>query len=96
MHFDDSPNWELCLYVAEDRPRSAEAILTVKAMCDKALQERYHLEIVNIMEGQERSADEPLPTLPCLIRRSPLPVVRIIGDIADNFEALLDYEQVPR
>lgn len=88
--------WGLRLYVAGDRPRSAEAILAVRTLCERFLQGRYELEIVDLLEQPQRARDTIILTLPCLVRFVPSPVVKVIGDIAENFGVLLAVELAGR
>jgi len=71
----------LRLYVAGVTPRSAEAIRRVTAFCEEHLSERYELEIVDIYQKPALVRGEQIIAVPTLIKRLPLPLRRVIGDM---------------
>lgn len=72
--------WEIRLYLAGVRPRSAEAILGVKKLCDRFLDD-YRLQLVDATEGMDTVREDNPDTLPCLVRKSPDPEITITGDV---------------
>jgi circadian clock protein KaiB len=82
------PLYVLRLYVAGFSPRSVAAIATVKRACREHLRDRYHLEIVNIHDQPTLAKAEQIIAAPTLIKKLPLPLRRIIGNMA-NVEKLL-------
>lgn len=83
----DGP-WQIRLYLAGTRPRSAEAILGVKRLCDRFLPD-YRLQLVDATEGMDLVCEDDPATLPCLVRKSPGPEVTITGDVVSSFLVLL-------
>jgi len=72
----------LRLYVAGFTPRSAAAIVSVKNICEEHLRGRYELEVVNIYDAPMLAKAEQVIASPTLIKKLPLPLRRIIGDMA--------------
>lgn len=79
----------LRLYVASFTPRSLAAIRSVKEVCERHLQGRYSLEIIDIYEQPSLAKGEQIVAAPTLIRQLPLPLRRLIGDMADEERVLV-------
>ncbi|MGK2947217.1 MAG: circadian clock KaiB family protein [Acidimicrobiales bacterium] len=87
--------WLLRLYVAGQSPKSLDAYMNLKAICDEHLTGRYEIEIVDLVEHPDQAAADDVLALPTLIRRLPPPSRRIIGNLSDT-ERVLGYLSVPR
>jgi circadian clock protein KaiB len=70
------------LYVAGDGLRSRNAVETLTAMCDERLAGRYELEVIDVLVDPERAERAKILATPTLLRRRPVPDVRIIGDLS--------------
>lgn len=79
----------LRLYVAGLTPRSTVAIRSVKEVCERHLQGRYELEIVDIYQNPTLAKGEQIVAAPTLIKHLPLPLRRLIGDMADEQRVLV-------
>jgi circadian clock protein KaiB len=79
----------LRLYVAGFTPRSVAAIASVKETCEEHLQGRYELEVVNLYNDPTLAKGEQIIAAPTLIKKLPLPLRRIIGDMADTKKLLV-------
>lgn len=79
----------LTLYVASLTPRSVAAIRSVKDVCEKHLQGRYDLEVIDIYEHPTLARSEQIVAAPTLIKKLPLPLRRLIGDMADEHRVLV-------
>lgn len=86
--------WLLRLYVAGQSPKSLDAYVNLKAICDQHLTGRYEIEIVDLVERPEQAATDDVLALPTLVRRRPPPSRRIIGNLSDT-ERVLGYLSVP-
>lgn len=69
------------LYVAGDGVRSRTAINTFTAMCEERLAGRYGLEVIDVLVDPERAESAKILATPTLLRRTPGPSFRIIGDL---------------
>lgn len=85
-------SWQIRLYLAGVRPRSAEAVLGVKKLCDRFLDD-YRLQLVDATEGMDLVREDDPDTLPCLVRKAPSPEITITGDVVSSFLVLLAVEQ---
>jgi circadian clock protein KaiB len=86
----------LTLYVASLTPRSVAAIRSVKDVCEKHLQGRYDLEVIDIYEHPTLAKREQIVAAPTLIKKLPLPLRRLIGDMADEHRVLVGLDLRPR
>ncbi len=82
----------LRLYVAGITPRSRKAIANVKELCDEHLPGRCELEIIDIYQQPKLAAGEQIIAVPTLIKKLPLPLRKLIGDMSnvDKFLVGLD------
>jgi circadian clock protein KaiB len=93
---DAVPGYVLTLYVASLTPRSVVAIQSVKEVCELHLQGRYRLEVVDIYEHPSEAKREQILAAPTLIKHLPLPLRRLIGDMADEQRVLVGLDLRPR
>ena len=61
---------------------------TSKKICERYIQHQYSLEIIDIYQNAALAEQEQLIALPLLIKKSPLPERRLIGDMSDNDKVL--------
>ena len=75
--------YALRLYVSGATPCSTRAIEKVKALCEEYLPGRYDLEVVDIYQQPGLAEDDRILATPTLVRRLPLPLRRLVGDLSD-------------
>jgi circadian clock protein KaiB len=92
----DAPHYLLRLFVSGTTPRSARAIQNIRALCEQKLHNRYELEVIDIYQHPELVKPEQIVVTPTLVRKLPLPVRKIIGDLSDNERVLVSLDIVPR
>ena len=82
----------LRLYVAGSTPQSSRAIRNLKAICETHLPDRYVLTVVDLYAQPELAREDQIVVAPTLVRQSPLPVRRVVGDLSnvDRVLAALD------
>ena len=85
----------LKLYVAGITPRSREAIANVTAICEELLAGRYGLEIIDIYQQPVLARGQRIVAAPTLIRRLPLPLRRLIGDMSEKERILVGLDLRP-
>jgi len=78
----------LRLYVSGASPKSLEAIVNIKAICDANLSGRYELEVIDIYQQPDRAAGDQVVAAPTLVRYVPLPLRRLIGTLSNNRQVL--------
>lgn len=83
-----STQYVLHLYVTGMTPRSASAIENLKQVCEQHLDGRYALQVTDIYQHPKLALDEQIIAAPTLIKKLPLPLRRIIGDLSDQEKVL--------
>ena len=84
----------LRLYITGMTPRSARAIGNLRAICDEYLEGRYDLEVIDIYQQPVLTKGEQIVAAPTLIKKLPLPMRRIIGDMSNRDHVLLGLDLV--
>jgi circadian clock protein KaiB len=79
----------LKLYITGHTPRSQHAIRTLRQICEVELQGQYEMVVLDVLEWPQLAEDETILATPTLVRELPLPIRRIIGDLADVERVLL-------
>jgi circadian clock protein KaiB len=80
----------LKLYVTGRTPRSQQAIDNLRSLI--ADNERYELEIIDVLEEPEKAEAHKVLATPTLVRELPPPLRRVIGDLSDRQQVLLGLE----
>ncbi len=91
-----SERYVLRLYVAGINRRSEEAIRSISAICEEHLKGRYELEVVDIYQNPELTKGEQIIAAPTLIKKLPLPLRRLIGDLANEDKILVGLNLRPK
>jgi circadian clock protein KaiB len=85
----ESPALSLRLYIAGRGPNSVRAIANLRAILQKHLALQHRLEIVDVLEQPERSLKDGVLVTPMLLKLSPEPKLKIIGDLSETANVLL-------
>jgi circadian clock protein KaiB len=80
----DLEQFVLRLYVTGMSPKSAGAIANVKKICEENLEGRYELKVIDIYQQPELAQGEQVIATPTLIKKLPLPLRKLIGDMSDK------------
>ena len=79
----------LRLYVAGASPGSARAVEALRDICEDYLRDSYDLEVIDVYQQPQLALDERIDAVPVLVRRSPAPVRRVLGDLSDKEHVVL-------
>lgn len=90
-----SQQYVLCLYVAGATPVSQAAIANLSEICEAELKGRYTLEVVDVYQRPELAASEQILATPTVVRTSPAPVARLVGDMSRRDRVLLGLDLRP-
>lgn len=85
---ESDSNYKLKMYVTGASPNSAKAISNIKNICETHLSGMYDLEIIDIYQEPLKAQTEQVIALPMLVKSSPLPLKRLIGDMSDTKKVL--------
>ncbi len=86
----------LKLYVAGVTPRSAAAVRSITEICETHLKDRYELEIIDIYQQPTLAKGEQIVAAPTLLKKLPLPLRKLIGDMTDAEKVLVGLDLRPR
>lgn len=75
--------YALHLYVVGTSPRSSQAIVNVRKLCEAHLAGHYDLEVVDLSREPGRAAKAQVVAAPTLVKAAPPPLRRFIGDMSD-------------
>jgi circadian clock protein KaiB len=78
----------LRLYVSGSTLKSSRAVENIKRVCEKHLKNRYDLEVIDIYQQAKLARDQQIVAVPTLIKRLPLPLRRLIGDMSNQEKVL--------
>ena len=82
-------HYTLRLYVAGLTPRSQEALRTVTTICEERLAGRYDLEVIDIYQQPVLAKGDQIIAVPTLIKKLPIPLRKMIGNMADMDKVLV-------
>ncbi|MDB6175385.1 MAG: circadian clock protein KaiB [Chthoniobacteraceae bacterium] len=85
---DAKPEFAFRLYIAEGTPHSMLAVARLKALCEKYFAGHYRLEIRDVMEHPCCILTDRILATLTLIKLSPEPQLRIIGDLSEEARVL--------
>ena len=78
----------LRLYISGPTPRSAQAIVNVRELCEANLLGRYELKVVDLSQSPSMASKHQIIAAPTLVREQPLPERRFIGDMSNSARIL--------
>ena len=84
----NSAKYLLRLYVTGQTLRSLRSIENVRGICEKYLKGRYALEIIDIYQQPALAAEGQIIAAPTVIKSSPLPLRRLVGDFSNQGRVL--------
>jgi circadian clock protein KaiB len=82
------PRLALRLYIDDETLYSRRAVVELEALRDSVLQPDTEVEVIDIRAAPEVAERERLLAMPTLIRLSPAPEQRIVGDLSDRATVL--------
>jgi circadian clock protein KaiB len=85
----------LKLYVTGLTSKSARAIDNLQVLCQKHLPGRYELQVIDVYQQPELARTEQVIAIPTLIKKLPLPLRRLIGDMSDEERVLVGLDILP-
>jgi circadian clock protein KaiB len=87
--------WELKLYVAGKTPKSETALRNLKHYCEQHLEGRYKIEVIDLLKKPQLAEGDQIFAVPTLVRKVPVPIRKIIGDLSNEEKVLVGLNIVP-
>jgi circadian clock protein KaiB len=79
----------LKLYVTGRTPRAEQAAANLRRICEENLQDHeYQITIIDVLEQPHLAEEDRIIATPTLIKLSPQPQRRIIGDLSNREKVL--------
>lgn len=88
----DADHFTLTLYVAGQTPKSLAAFSNLKSLCEQYLKGRYSLEVIDLLKHPELAREHQILALPTLVRKLPVPMRKLIGDLSNTEKTLVAME----
>ncbi len=76
------------LFISGDTVLSRRTIINLNLFLNKHLENRYNIDIIDVLLYPEFTVSEDIVTLPLLIKDKPLPEARVTGDMSKS-EAMI-------
>ena len=80
----DAQMYVLRLCVSGMTPRSRDALINLKQICDTHLGGHYQLEVIDLYQQPALAAAHQIIATPTLLKNYPPPLRRLIGDLSDT------------
>lgn len=81
--------WELRLYVAGNTPKSVTALTNLKKYCEEHLKGQYRIEVIDLLVHPQLAEGDQILAIPTLVRKVPVPIRKIIGDLSNEEKVLV-------
>lgn len=72
----------LKLYVSGQSALSQQTIANIESICENELEGHCQLEVFNILENPQLAEDDGVIATPMLVKVSPEPSHRVVGDLS--------------
>lgn len=92
---DKNDKWILRLYVAGQSPKALTAYSNLTKICEEQLNSKYSIEVIDLLKTPEKGSVDQIFALPTLVRKLPVPVRKIIGDLSNTERVLIGLDLLP-
>jgi circadian clock protein KaiB len=92
---DAKPEWELKLYVAGQTAKSIAALENLRRVCETHLAGRYRIDVVDLLVNPKLAAGDQILAVPTLVRKLPVPIRKLIGDLSNEQRVLVGLDVQP-
>lgn len=91
----DQDKWQLRLYIAGNTSKSVAALNNLKKYCELHLSGKYKIEVIDLLLNPQLAAGDQILAIPTLVRKMPVPVRKIIGDLSNEEKVLVGLDLRP-
>jgi len=81
--------YSLRLYITGQTPRSAASVRNLREVCEEFLEGRFELQVIDLYQRPELAREAQVVAAPTLIKKLPLPLRRLVGDLSNKNQVLL-------
>lgn len=82
-------SYELILYVAGNTPKSVLALKNLQKYCEEHLRDEYRIEVIDLLINPQLAEGDQILAVPTLVRKVPVPIRKIIGDLSNEERVLV-------
>jgi circadian clock protein KaiB len=86
----------LRLFVAGATARSCQAVLRVRQLCEAELKDNCELDVIDIYQQPELARANQIVATPTLIKESPRPMRRFIGNLLNTTGLFAKLDLIPQ
>jgi circadian clock protein KaiB len=87
--------WELRLYIAGKTPKSVSALNNLNKYCEEHLKGKYKIEVIDLLLQPQLAEGDQIFAVPTLVRKVPVPIRKIIGDLSNEEKVLVGLNIIP-
>jgi circadian clock protein KaiB len=87
--------WELKLYVAGKTTKSVTALKNLNKYCEEHMNGQYKIEVIDLLLKPQLAEGDQIFAVPTLVRKVPVPIRKIIGDLSNEEKVLVGLNIVP-
>ena len=69
---------------------------SLQSICEKHLAGRYELQVIDVYQQPDLARTDQVVAIPTLVKRLPLPLRRLIGDMSDEERVLVGLDILPQ
>jgi circadian clock protein KaiB len=91
----EKDKWILRLYIAGQTPKAITAFTNLKKICEEKLDSKFSIEVIDLLKNPQLGAEDQILALPTLVRKLPVPVRKIIGDLSNTERVLVGLDLLP-
>lgn len=84
--------WEFLLYTFNQAPKSITAFANLKKICKEHLAGKCHIEVIDLLKNPQLAKGNQILAIPTVVRISPLPVIKVIGDLSNTERVLMGFD----
>ena len=92
---ENEQTWELRLYIAGQTLKSVTALKNLKKYCETHLKGKYQIEVIDLLVKPQLAEGDQIFAIPTLVRKVPVPIRKIIGDLSNEEKVLVGLNIVP-
>jgi len=88
--------WLLKLYVAGQTSKSLAAFANLKRICEQHIMGKYRIEVIDLVKNPALAKGDRIFATPTLVRKLPVPIRKILGDLSNTERVLVGLDLCPR
>ncbi len=70
-------------------PKALRPFQNLKKICEERLKNKYTIEVIDLLENPQLGREHQILAIPTLVRKLPVPVRKIIGDLSNTERVLI-------